>query len=182
MTLEALCEAAIEYSDNTAANLLLGTIGGPGGVTRYARSIGDRATVLNRTEPSLNTAIPGDSRDTTTPAAMANNVQSILFGNALTAASEDRLSSWLLACTTGRNLLRAGLPRAWRAGDKTGLGGANNHFGDSNTRNDVAFAVPPGRKPIVIAAYLTQAQVRASQRDAAMAAVARVVAAEFASA
>ena len=58
MSVYALCEAAIEYSDNTAANLLLRTIGGPRRVTAYARSLGDVRTRLDRNEPSLNTATP----------------------------------------------------------------------------------------------------------------------------
>lgn len=180
MTVDALCAAAVEYSDNTAANLLIAALGGPHAVTAYARSIGDSMTRLDRTEPALNTGIPGDLRDTTTPAAMAKNVRTLLFGDALSRDSKRRLSSWLLACRTGTDLLRAGFPHAWRAGDKTGLGGAHNRYGDSDTRNDVAFAIPPGRPPIVVAAYLTQAQVRAAQRDAALADVGRLVAADFA--
>ena len=85
MTLAALCAAAIEYSDNTAANLLLQTIGGPEGLTRYARSLGDEQTRLDRLEPDLNSAVPGDERDTTTPGAMVANLRALLLGNALVA-------------------------------------------------------------------------------------------------
>lgn len=179
MTVDALCAAAIEYSDNTAANLLVAAVGGPRAVTAYARSIGDAITRLDRTEPTLNTAIPGDARDTTSPDAMAKNLRTLLFGRALSPASKHRLSTWLLSSRTGSDLLRAGLPSSWRVGDKTGLGGRHNRFGDSDTRNDVAFAVPPGGAPIIIAAYLTESKVRAAERDAALAAVGRIVAAEF---
>ncbi len=175
MTISALCEAAIIYSDNTAANLLLGTIGGPPGVTRYARTLGDSATTLNRTEPELNTAIPGDVRDTTTPVATASDMRKILLGDALSAASRSRLSEWLAACRTGDDLIRAGLPKSWRAGDKTGMGGANNALGDSSTRNDVAILWPPNRPPVIVTAYLTESKVSAAARDAAIAGVGRVV-------
>ena len=175
MTVSALCEAAIVYSDNTAANSLLDTIGGPLGMTRYARTLGDWVTTLNRTEPELNTAISGDVRDTTTPVAMASDMRKILLGDALSAASRNSLSAWLVACRTGDDLIRAGLPTSWRAGDKTGLGSAHNALGDSNTRNDVAIVLPPNRPPVIVTAYLTESKVSAAARDAAIAAVGRVV-------
>src|SRR6266487_4836041 len=74
MTLGALCAAAIEQSDNTAGNLLLDAIGGPAGLTNFARDLGDRVTRLDRKEPELNSAIPGDERDTTTPASMLGDI------------------------------------------------------------------------------------------------------------
>ncbi len=74
MTVTELCRAAVELSDNTAANLLMNMLGGPSAVTAYARSIGDREFRLDRWEPALNTAMPGDRRDTSTPAAMAQTV------------------------------------------------------------------------------------------------------------
>jgi beta-lactamase class A len=179
MTVQALCEAAIVYSDNTAANLLLSTIGGPQGMTRYARSIGDKYTTLNRTEPTLNTGIPGDERDTTTPAAMAADMRNILTGNALSPASRDRLTGWLVASQTGTNLIRAGVPTTWRVGDKTGLGGPKNRVGDSNTRNDIAILWPPNKAPIIVAAYLTGSTLAAAQRDATLAHVGRIVSTTF---
>ncbi|HLI96282.1 MAG TPA: class A beta-lactamase [Candidatus Baltobacteraceae bacterium] len=176
MSISDLCAAAIEYSDNTAANLLLETLGGPAAVTAYARSLGDSLTRLDRTEPALNTGIPGDVRDTTTPAAMLQDLQCILTGNVLSSQSRSKLEAWLVADTTGTNLLRAGFPRAWRAGDKTGLGGPHNRTGESSTRNDVAIAWPPNGAPILIAAYLTGSQVDAARRDGALAAIGHHVA------
>src|ERR1700722_8119667 len=85
MSLDALCAAAIEYSDNTAGNLLLQTIGGPRDPTDFVRSLGDPVTRLDRNEPTLNSAIKGDERDTTSPTAMLNNMRTLLL--------EDRLSS-----------------------------------------------------------------------------------------
>jgi beta-lactamase class A len=175
MTVSGLCEAAIEYSDNTAANLLLHTLGGPGAVTHYARSLGDAYTRLDRMEPELNTSIPGDPRDTTTPAAMAADMRNILLGTALSQASRALLRMWLVNCRTGLECLRAGIPKSWSAGDKTGMGGAHNAFGDSETRNDIAIIWPPARRPLIVAAYLTGAQVPAAQRDAALASVGRAV-------
>lgn len=176
MTVEALCEAAIEYSDNTAANLLLKTIGGPQGWTRYVRTLGDSVSMLNRTEPSLNTGIPGDARDTTTPVAMARNMQKVLLGDALSHAQRARLESWLDACRTGTDLLRAGIPPTWRAGDKSGTGGPNNATGDSDTRNDIAILRPPGTSPIIVTAYLTGSKLAAKQRDAVIAHAGAIVA------
>ena len=148
MTIERLCQAAMEQSDNTAANLLLRAVGGPAAVTRFARSIGDAKTRLDRGEPALNTAIPGDPRDTTTPSAMAADLRTLLAGTALSRASRERLAGWMVACQTGIDAIRAAVPKSWRAGDKTGSG-------DNGTRNDVAFLRPPGQPTVFVTAYLT---------------------------
>jgi beta-lactamase class A len=175
MTVEEFCRAAMELSDNTAANVLLRTIGGPHGVTHYARSLGDVVTRLDRTEPSLNSAIPGDPRDTTTPAAMAHDMKALLLGTALSAASRRNLTQWMANCRTGLDLLRQGFPAAWRVADKTGSGGPNNAAGDSDTRNDIAIVWPTARRPILVAAYLTGCALPAVRRDAALADVGHVV-------
>ena len=169
MTLADLCEAAITVSDNTAANLILATYGGPAGLTEYLRSIGDPTTRLDRFELELNEARPGDPRDTTTPAAMVSTMQVLLLGDALSTASRERLIGWLVANKTGNERLRAGLPAGWRAGDKTGTG-------YRGTTNDVAIVWPPNRAPLLIAAYLTETEATSEARNATIASVGRVVA------
>jgi beta-lactamase class A len=168
MTLAELCAAALDYSDNTAANLLLKELGGPAAVTAFARAIGDPVTRLDRTEPTLNEATPGDPRDTTTPAAMLANLRTLLLGKTLMPASRDRLINWMIACKTGGARLRVGLPQDWRIGDKTGSG-------DHGTANDIAIIWPPKRKPILVAVYLTETTVTPDQQNAAIAEVARVL-------
>lgn len=168
MTLAAVCEAAITLSDNTAGNLLLASLGGPGGVTAFARALGDRVTRLDRTETSLNEATPGDGRDTTSPAAMAADLEKLVLGRALAPRSRDRLTAWLVANRTGDARLRAGLPRGWRVADKTGAG-------EHGTTNDVAVIWPPDRGPLVVSAYLTGAGGDGDARNALIAAVARAV-------
>jgi beta-lactamase class A len=179
MTISELCAAAVDYSDNTSANLLLATIGGPSGYTAYARSLGDAVTRLDRTELALNSCIPGDPRDTTAPSATVADMQRVLLGSALGAVSRARLIALLKGNTTGDTRLRAGLPASWSVGDKTGTGIPTNSFGDSDTANDIAIAWPPDRAPIVIAAYLTQSKLRAAQREATIASVGRIVARTF---
>jgi beta-lactamase class A len=174
MTVAELCDAAVTVSDNTAANLLLASMGGPSAITQYARAIGDSVTRLDRTEPELNTSEAGDPRDTTTPQAMARNLQTLTIGTALSPASRELLTGWLVACKTGAAKLRAGLPDNWRIGDKTGSG-------EHGTRNDIAVAWPTGRAPVVITAYLTQTTTDESSRNAIFAAIARAVAAAIAS-
>lgn len=169
MSIAQLCEAAMTWSDNTAANLLLAILGGPAAITAFARSLGDPVTRLDRIEPDLNEAAPGDPRDTTSPAAMAENLRKLACGDALSERSRDRFVSWLVANRTGQARLRAGLPRAWRVGDKTGGGGRG-------TSNDVAIAWPPGRAPVIIAAYVTESSASAVERDIAIAAVGQAVA------
>jgi beta-lactamase class A len=170
LTLEALCEAAVTQSDNAATNLILGQIGGPKGFTAFARGLGDPVTRLDRWETAMSESAPGDIRDTTSPQAMLENLQKLVLGTVLSPASRQQLTDWLVANQTGDATLRAGLPKAWRVGDKTGAG-------DHGTRNDVAIAWPPGRKPILISAYLTGSKLNAQGRDAVLAEVGRIVAA-----
>ncbi len=173
MSLVQLCEAAVTVSDNCAANLLLAPMFGPQGLTRFFREAGDSVTRLDRTEPTLNENAPGDPRDTTTPEAMALTAQRILTTDqVLNAASRARLTGWLRKTSTGLDRLRAGLPAAWNAGDKTGTGGNGAH-------NDVAIAFPPGRSPIVIASYLSESDAPDDVKAAAHADVARIVVREF---
>jgi len=169
MTVAQLCEATLVISDNTAANLLLARHGGPQGLTAWLRSLGDTQTRLDRWETQLNSATPGDPRDTTTPEAMAATMNKILLGPALGTESRLQLQNWIRANLTGDRTLRAGFPAGWVIGDKTGSG-------DEATRNDVAIAWPGGeRRPILVASYLTGAgSLEPAQRDAVHAEVARV--------
>ena len=173
MSVEALAAAAVEVSDNTAANLLLALVGGPAAVTRRMRGLGDRVTRLDRTEPELNTNLVGDVRDTTTPAAFVQTLRHILLGGGLSSASAQRLAAWMVDCKTGRDRLRAAAPPGWRAGDKTGSG-ANGAV------NDVAIFWPPNRPPILIGAFLSGSPRPTEQLAANHAAIGRVVVDAFA--
>jgi beta-lactamase class A len=168
-TLAELCEVAMTYSDNTAGNLILASLGGPAGMTTYIRNLGDKITRLDRNEPTLNEAIPGDPRDTTTPNAMLKDLQTLLLGKALSETSKGLLMQWLIGNKTGDTRLRAGLPAGWKAGDKTGTG-------ERGSTNDVAIIWPPGRKPILVTAYLTETTAPADKRNATLAAVGKAVA------
>jgi beta-lactamase class A len=172
MTILALCEAAVTMSDNTAANVLLATSGGPKALTRFARSIGDRETRLDRIEPALNEARAGDPRDTTTPAAMARSLRKLALGSALPADGRALLTRWLIGCRTGAARLRAGLPAGWAVGDKTGTG-------DRGSTNDIAIIWPTGRDPVIVAAYMTGVTLGADAREAILASVGRLAAAQF---
>lgn len=166
MTIAELCEAAITWSDNTAANLLLQQIGGPAAWTRYARTLGDTVTLLDRVEPDLN------PYDTTTPRAMLEDMQKVLLGRALSQSSCDRLVRWLLNCQTGLQSLRAGFPPNWQAGDKTGQWDGNG----VGANNDIAIVWPPDRKPILVTAYYMNRTADPVGRKAVLAEVGRIVA------
>lgn len=172
MSVAGLCMAAITRSDNMAANLLLASIGGPAGLTSFARSIGDSITRLDRIEPTLNEAIPGDSRDTTTPNAMLGNLRELLLGERLSASSREQLVAWLVANQTGGDRIRLKLPKDWRVGDKTGTG-------DHGTANDVAILWPPGRAPVLVSVYLTGTSGEAARNNAAIANVGALVSASI---
>jgi beta-lactamase class A len=167
MTLGELCEAALTLSDNTAANLILETLGGPAGFTSRARALGDDVTRLDRIETALNEAKIGDPRDSTTPAAMAENVRKLVLGEALSAPSRERLANWVIANKTGDKRLRAGIPREWRVGDKTGTGGAA-------ATNDIAIVWPPDRGPLVVTAYYAESAATDDEREQVLAEVGRL--------
>ncbi|THD79232.1 MAG: class A beta-lactamase [Phenylobacterium sp.] len=169
LPLAMLCEAGITQSDNGAANLILTALGGPQGVTGYARSIGDRTTRLDRREMALNEGTPGDPRDTTTPSATLGDMRKILTGKALTEVSRKRLTDWLVADQMGGARIRAGAPAGWRIGDKTGTGG-------HNATNDLAILWPPGRAPILVAAYSHGSPKPTDACQTALAEIGRIVA------
>ncbi|WP_300534681.1 class A beta-lactamase [Sphingosinicella sp.] len=171
MSVEALCAATVELSDNTAANLLLPLVGGPAGLTRWLRGLGDSETRLDRTEPTLNTNIPGDPRDTTTPRAMAGTLEKLLLTDAmLTPAARARLTGWMVASPTGKDRLRAGLPADWRVADKTGTG-------MNGAANIIAVLWPPAAAPLVAAVYMTGSKAPVPQLNTAHAALGRAIAA-----
>jgi beta-lactamase class A len=159
MTVADLCAAAIDWSDNTAGNLILESIGGPAGFTEFARSLGDAVTRLDRNEPTLNESLPGDPRDTTSPRAMAGAMQKVLVGDALSDASRSQLQTWLIGDKVGDKRLRAGLPPSWRIGDKTGTG-------DRGSTNAVAIIWPPGRAPLIATVYYTGSSASVDARNA----------------
>ena len=173
MTVSDLCAAAIEYSDNTAANLLLRELGGPGAVTRLCRSVGDEVTRLDRWEPELNSAEPGRVTDTSSPRALGRTYARLALGDALETRDRERLTGWLLANTTGANRLRAGLPESWTLADKTGTG-------DYGTTNDVGVTWPPGRGPIVMAVLSTRRDSAAPADEPLVADTAALLAAALA--
>lgn len=171
LTVGELCSATVSLSDNTAANVLLARHGGPAGFTAFVRSLGDPITRLDRTEPTLNEAAVGDPRDTTTPLAMLQTMQKLVLGNALSPMSRAWLQRWLVETSTGDKRLRAGVP-GWKVGDKTGTAG------DSGTANDIGVLWPQdGGAPVLVTCYLTRSKASPEQRDAAIAQVARAVAA-----
>jgi beta-lactamase class A len=172
MTVGALCAGMISTSDNGAANLLLEKVGGPAGYTRHLREIGDTVTRLDRNEPSLNTNLPDDPRDTTTPDAMVKTMQHVLVGNALQPASREKLLDWMRKSETGANRLQAGLPAGWTEGDKTGTG-------SHGATIDNAIIWPPGRPPILAAAYLSGSDKPIKALEAAHAEMGRMIAAAF---
>jgi beta-lactamase class A len=171
MLIGALCAAAVEYSDNGAANLLLKHVGGPTALTAWVHAAGDHTFDLSHDEPLLNRSGYGDAHDTTTPQAMARNFQRLLLGGVLAARSRTLLADWLIASTTGGGRIRAGLPAAWRIGDKTGTSGDKQ-----GSVIDIAVIWPPGRAPFILAGFVTAATTIAAG-EATLAEVGRQTAA-----
>lgn len=176
MSIAALAQAAQELSDGVAANLLVRHLGGPAAVTAKFRDMGDTVTRLDRYEPDLGLVLSADLRDTTSPLAMAQLVGRITTGDLLQPESRERLLLWMQNTGTGPHRLRAGLPVEWRTGNKTGTGRTE---GTTNKCNDVAITFPPGRPPIIIAAYFDSGEYTAQverRHEAVLAEVGRIAA------
>lgn len=157
-----LCAITLKTSDNAAANAILKAIGGPDALTAFLRRTGDGTTRLDRYEPELNTATPGDPRDTTTPAAMAQMLQRLLLEDALAPTARDQLEEWMAANAVADGLLRATLPKSWQIADRSGAGG-------HGTRGIIAVIRPPVRAPVVVAIYMDGRKHDLKTRDAAIA-------------
>ena len=161
LTIARLCFATLNQSDNGAANLLIDRLGGPDGLTEFLRSIGDEVTRLDRKEPEMNIFVPGDPRDTTSPAAMVATWQKLLVGEVLTPASQAQLIEWMSTGTATAPLLRPAVPKGWHVADRSG--GGRDH-----TRNIVAMLTPPGRAPLFVAIFVSDTPANWSARNAAV--------------
>ena len=173
MSVADLCAATLQYSDNSAANFLMTILGGPQAVTAFAHSIGNTVFRLERWETELNSAIPGDVRDTASPASMAHSLQQLLLGNSLPAPQRQQLDAWMRGNTTGDKRIRAGVPAGWQVADKTGSGA----YGSVN---DIGVAYPPSGAPLVIAVYYTREQKNADTNQDIITAATRIVTAALA--
>jgi len=172
LTVAQLCAAALQYSDNTAGNLLIRLLGGPPAVTAFARATGNDKFRLDRWETRLNTAISGDARDTATPESMARSLRAFTLDDTLAPASREQMIEWLRGNTTGDKRIRAAMPANWQVGDKTGSG-------DYGTANDIAVIWPPARAPMVLAIYTTHSQSGAKRSDEVVVAAARIALSGF---
>ncbi|MFE9884041.1 class A beta-lactamase [Streptomyces scopuliridis] len=171
MSLKELCDAAVRFSDNTAANLLFDdALGGPKGLEAVLREIGDDVTLMERREPELSRWVPGDTRDTSTPRALVKDLRAFVLGDVLGKAERAQLTEWLRTNTTGDALIRAGVPKGWVVGDKTGTGSYHG------ARNDIAVVWPPDSAPIVMAIMSNRPDKDAEHDDKLIAEAASVVA------
>lgn len=173
LSTQALCEITLSTSDNAAANLILKALGGPREVTDFLREIGDMTTRLDRYEPEVNEATPGDPRDTTTPRAMSETLRKLLLADALTPAAREQLEAWMKANAVADGLLRSKLPKGWQIADRSGAGG-------HGTRGVIALLRPPQGAPLVVAIYMDGRKHDLKTRDAAIAAIGEAIFAEYA--
>ncbi len=171
ITVEELCKAAIMYSDNTAANLLIAKLGGPQAVTDFAHAIGNKIFQLNHIETLLN-SVGGVQDDSSTPKEMALTLQKLTLGSVLAAPQRNLLVTWMKGNTTGDKRIRAGVPKGWIVADKTGSG-------DYGVTNDIAVIWPAHCAPLVITIYYVSGKQDAPKQEAALASAARLIIATF---
>lgn len=172
ITAESACEATMLTSDNTAANIVLDHIGGPDGVTAFLHLVGDEITRLDRIEPDLNEAKPGDLRDTTTPTAMVKTLNQLFFGNVLVPSSSSKIKNWMQENTISNALLRSVLPEGWMIADRTGAGG-------NGTRGITAIIWDGSRAPLILAIYMAETDLTLEQRNQAIAKIGKALFEQF---
>ncbi|GCD48335.1 beta-lactamase [Streptomyces paromomycinus] len=158
MSIRRLCDAAVRYSDGTAGNLLLRDLGGPGKLTAFARGLGDPVTRMDRTEPAITQATPGDPRDTTSPRAFGTDYRKLVLGTVLPADKREFLRDLLVRNATGAQRIRAGVPKDWVVADKTGTG-------DYGTLNDIAVAWPTGSVPPLVISIMSSKPAKDAAYD-----------------
>lgn len=151
LTLEELCKATVEISDNPAANILIREMGGLAAFQQWYRSIGDQITQVDRMETELNSALPGDMRDTTTAEQYVTNLDKVLLGNVLSAVHLRSLERWITQTPTGAGRIKAGVPAGYTVGHKTGTGARGTH-------NNIGIIWPPSGPPALICVFFTGAQ------------------------
>lgn len=174
MTISELSAAAISYSDNTAMNLLVKKLGGIEALNNFARSLHDKDFNQTHGWPAEAKSTPFIKDDSTTPSAMEKSLQKIAFGNVLAPFQKDKLLMWLKNNTTGDKRIRAGVPKGWIVGDKTGSG---FHYG---TSNDIAIIWPPHCAPIIVTMYYSSNKKEAPKRDDILASATRILINDFA--
>jgi len=174
VSLRDLAKATVQTSDNAAGNLVLRAVGGPDGFTKFVRENRDRVTRLDRWETDLNENLPGDPRDTTTPVAMGWLMQKLLIENAATDDNKVTLQNWMVGSKTGVDRIRAGLPKGWPVGNKTGTAPGGTAY------NDIAIIWPSraeyGTSPVILTVYTDRPTASAKKINAAIADVARATA------
>ncbi|MHA8113909.1 class A beta-lactamase [Kosakonia cowanii] len=168
MSWQQVCSAAIEYSDNTAANLVAQKLGGPQKVTAWFAGLGDNVTRLDRKEPELNSAVPGDLQDTTTPLAVSRTLEKLTLGDALKPESRAQLVQWMKDDKVADALLRASLPSGWKIGDKTGAGA-------HGSRSIISVVWPKKGQPIIVSVYITQTEATLAQSNDAIARIGKSI-------
>lgn len=177
LTVAELCAAIVQYSDNTAANIILRLLGGPEALTAFARTLGDTSFRLDRYEVELNAATPGDPRDSSTPRAMCRTLNGLLCGNLLPKAAKEQLTAWMLGCATGVTRIPAATPQGWRAAHKTG----GWREGTLSTANDMGVLFPPAdnasgiKNPLVMTIFLSGSQLTDQDNDKIIASAARLL-------
>ncbi len=171
VTLDQACAAAMHTSDNTAANIVLHAVGGPEGITRFMREVGDPLTRLDRQEPELNQGLAGDERDTTTPNAIARSLQTLLFGSALSPSSQQQLQTWMEQNQVTGNLLRSVLPAGWTIADRSGAGG----FGARSITAVVWPHTATSPSPLIISIYIADTDAPMEARNQAIATLGQAI-------
>jgi beta-lactamase class A len=163
LTIEQLCRSTVMVSDNPAANILIRELGGLDAWRAWYRSVGDRLTRVDRLETELNSAEPGDPRDTTTVRQYVANLQALFAGSRLSKAHRDLLLRWMVETPTGAARLPAAAPRGSRVAHKTGTGA-------NGSTSDIGMLWLPDGRAIYVAAFFTGApDVPLAAREAVLA-------------
>jgi len=205
-TVRALLKAAIEQSDNTAADALLRLVGGPGEVTAWLRGKGIADIRVDRDERTLSrdeSGIPADFHPDQNAADLRDQISQTTRHAAFKAALVDprdtatpeavihflvALKEGSLLSSTSTNLLLHLMSEAKTGTDRLKAGfpkktvlahktGTSGTFeGISLATNDIGIATLPDGRTLAIAVFLGNSPAAEETRNAIIAACARTVA------
>jgi len=118
-------------------------------------------------------AYVADPYDGAQPVAIVQALARLKRGQLLSTANSTWMMDTMMANTTGHSRLRAGAPRDWEIGDKTGTG--QDWDGASVGINDIALMTAPDGRTYAVAVMIQRTKQGLESRRRFMQSVSRTV-------
>lgn len=162
-------------SDNNAADILFRHIGGPKAVDRYIRDLGIEDVSIVATEEEMHRSVDNQYLNWTTPSAAALTIETFLQNELCTKDQKLFIQHTMTEAKTGKDKLRAGLPKKnVLLAHKTGSSD-RNEWGIKIGDNDMGFVVLPDGRHYTIAVFIMNSRESDTGNAALIARISRLV-------